>query len=133
MTVRCLDAYPMELTLVDTSTFHCPKKLCHPIIHLDHHLGVGWSSMYLSTKSHVVVKFAVTPGKDKAELKRQLTNKRTAYNKLSHITGWVVPCLYGEYAWHGRRALLLSDEGLSLSGTFTLLLLVERYGTPMMP
>jgi len=133
MTVRCPDAYPLELTLVDTPTFHRAKKQCHPIVYLDRHLGGGWSTVYLSSKSHVVVKFAVAPGKDKAELKRQLTNEKIAYNKLSRITGWVVPCLYGEYAWHGRRALLLSDEGLSLSGTFTSLLLVERYGTPMMP
>ena len=75
---------------------------------------------------------AVVPGKDKAELKRQLTNEKIPYNK-SRIAGWIVPRLYGEYAWHGGRALVLSDEGLSLSGTFTLLLLIERYGTPMIP
>ncbi len=51
----------------------------------------GWSSVYASSKSHVVVKFADVPKKDKAELKCQLSNEKIAYNKLSRITGWVVP------------------------------------------
>ena len=134
MTVQCLNAYPMELTLVDAPTPHRAKKQYHPIIYLDRHLGAGWSSVYSSSKSHVVVKFAAAPNKDKATLKRQLTNEKMAYNKLSRITGWIVPRLYGEYEWHGGRALVLSDEGRSLShlGEFKSLLLIERYGMPIM-
>ncbi|KAH9954360.1 hypothetical protein BC827DRAFT_969578 [Russula dissimulans] len=133
MSVRCLDAYPVQLKLVDTprGTLRRAKKQCHPIICLDRRLHAGWSTVYSSSKSRVVVKFAVVPGKDKAELKRQLTNEKIAYKKLSRIAGWVIPRLYGEYEWHGGRALVLSDEGLSLSGTFPSLLLIERYGTPM--
>jgi len=57
-------------------TFHHAKKKCHPIDSLDRHLGGGWSTRVLSSKSPVVVNFAVAPGKDKAELKRQLTNEK---------------------------------------------------------
>ena len=46
----------MELTLIDTPTFHRAKKQCHPIIYLDRHLGVGWFTVYSSNKSHVAVK-----------------------------------------------------------------------------
>lgn len=86
--------------------------------------------MFASSKSHVVVKFDVVPKKDKAELRRQLNNEKLAYNKLSRITGWVVPRLYGEYEWYGGRALVLSEEGQSLSylDKFTSLSLLERYG-----
>jgi hypothetical protein len=77
-----------------------------------------------------VVKFAALPKKDKAELVRQLRNENAAYKKLNRITGWIIPRLYGEYEWHGGRALVLSDEGQSLShlGDFASLLFIERYG-----
>ena len=92
--------------------------------------------MFASSKSHVVVKFAVVAKKDKAELIRQLSqelsDEKAIYEKLSRISGWFIPRLYGEYEWHGGRALVLSDEGLSLSEshieTSTSLPLVERYG-----
>jgi hypothetical protein len=74
-----------------------------------------------------VVKFAAVPKKDKAEPVRQLSNEKAAYKKLDHIAGWIIPRLYGEYEWHGGRALILSDEGRSLSH-FTSLRLIERYG-----
>jgi hypothetical protein len=88
--------------------------------------------MFASSKSHVVVKFAAVPKKDKAEPVRQLTNEETAYKKLNRIAGWIIPRFYGEYEWHGRRALILSDEGRSLSHLeiFTSLPLIERYGLP---
>ncbi|KAI0289072.1 hypothetical protein BC826DRAFT_1188019 [Russula brevipes] len=101
-----------------------------PFIHLDRQLGVGWSSVYSSSKSCVVVKFAVVPKKDKAELGRQLSNEKAAYHtsKLRHIAQWVIPRLYGEYEWFGGRALILADEGQSLSHLeeFVSLPLIER-------
>ena len=86
--------------------------------------------VFASSKSHVVVKFASVPKKDKAELIRQLSNEKLAYNKLNRISGWIVPRLYGEYEWHGGRALVLSEEGQSLSylEKFSSLSLIERYG-----
>jgi hypothetical protein len=118
----------MELSLVNAPHSHHTKY--HPFIHFDRHLGASWSSVFASSKSHVVVKFDVVPKKDKAELRRQLNNEKLAYNKLSRITGWVVPRLYGEYEWYGGRALVLSEEGQSLSylDKFTSLSLLERYG-----
>lgn len=130
--MQCLDACPIELSLVNVPHSHRTKKPYHPFIHFDRHLGAGWSSVFASSKSHVVVKFAVVPKKDKAELIRQLSNEKLAYNKLSRITGWVVPRLYGEYEWYGGRALVLSEEGRSLSYLDKLrsLSLIERYGRP---
>ena len=121
----------MELLLVNGSHSHHAKEQYHPFIHLDRLLGAGWSSVFASSKSHVVVKFAVVPKKDKAELLRQLKNERAAYEKLGHIAGWIIPRLYGEYEWHGGRALVLSDKGLPLSDleTFKSLPLMERYGS----
>ena len=120
----------MELSLVNHS--HGEKKLDHPFVHLDRHLGASWSTVFASSKSHVVVKFAVVPKKDKAELIRQLGNEKLAYNKLNRISGWVVPRPYGEYEWYGGRALVLSEGGQSLSDLeeFTSLSLIERYGLP---
>jgi serine/threonine protein kinase len=120
----------MELSLVNASHSHQAKKQCHPFIHLDRHLDARRSSVFASSKSHVVVKFAVVPKKDKAELVRQLRNEKAAYKKLNRIAGWMIPRLYGEYEWHGGRTLVLSDEGRSLSHLkdFKSLPLIERYG-----
>ncbi|KAI0272857.1 hypothetical protein BGY98DRAFT_1000782 [Russula aff. rugulosa BPL654] len=128
ITVQCLDAHPMELLLVNASHSHQAKKQYHPFVHLDRHLGAGWSSVFASSKSHVVVKFAAVPKKDKAELVRQLSDEKAAYKKLNRIAGWIIPRLYGEYEWHGGRALVLSDEGQSLSHLedFKSLSLIER-------
>jgi len=120
----------MELTLVDTPISQRAKKQYHPFIHFDGHLGAGWSSVFASSKSYIVVKFAAAPKKNKAELLRQLSNEKAAYNKLKPVTRWVVPRLIGEYNWYGGRSLILSSEGRSLSylGGFTTLSLMERYG-----
>ena len=122
----------MELLLVNTPHYHHSEKHYRPFIHLDRHLSARLSSVFASSKSHVVVKFAVVPNKDKAELVRRLSNEKAAYEKLNRIAGWIIPRFYGEYGWHGGRALILSDEGRSLShlGKFTSLLLIERYGLP---
>jgi hypothetical protein len=40
-----------------------------------------------ASKSHVVVKFAAVPKKDKAELVRQLSNEKAAYKKLNRFAG----------------------------------------------
>jgi hypothetical protein len=132
ITVQCMDASPMDLLLVNTPHSRRAKNQHHPFIHFDRYFGAGWSTVFASSESHVVVKFAAVPKKDKAELTRQLRNEKLAYNKLSRIAGWVVPRLYGEYEWYGRRALVLSDEGRSLSylEKFTSLSLIERYGMP---
>ena len=78
---------------------HRAKKQYHPFIHFDRHLGTGWTTVFASSKSHVVVKFAVVPKNDKAGPIRQLNNEKLAYIKLRRITRWVVPRLYGEYEW----------------------------------
>jgi hypothetical protein len=39
--------------------------------------GGGWSSVYASSKSHIVFKFGVVPKKDKVEVERQLINEKT--------------------------------------------------------
>jgi len=75
------------------------EKQYHPFIYPDRHLGAGWSSVYTSSKSHVVVKSATVRKKDKAELRRQTHVGKIAYHKLSRITGWVVSCLYGEHRY----------------------------------
>jgi len=130
MTIRCLDGLPMELTLVDAHISRRAKKQHHLFIHFESHLGAGWSTVYASSKSHIVIKLAAVPNKNKAELLRQLSNEKAAYNKLKHISGWIIPRLYGEYQWPGGRSLVLSSEGRSLSSleTFTILSLMERYG-----
>ena len=86
--------------------------------------------MFASSKSHVVIKFAAVPKKDKAELVHQLSDEKAAYEKLNRIAGWIIPHLYGEYEWYGGRALILSDEGRSLSHLqdFKSLPLIEKYG-----
>ncbi|KAI9510072.1 hypothetical protein F5148DRAFT_1374703 [Russula earlei] len=126
--IQCLDGLPIEFTLVDAPLSHLAKKTCRHFIHCDHYLGGGWSSVYASRNWHVVVKFAAVPKEDKAMLERQLSNETAAYHKLSRIAGWVVPLHYGEYKWDGGRAIILSDEGRSLSHleTFTSLSFVER-------
>lgn len=128
--MQCIDAYPIELSLINLPDSHRAKKQYHPLIHFDRHLGAGWTTVFASSKSHLVVKFAVVPKNDKAELIRQLSNEKLAYNILRHITRWVVPRLYGEYEWYGGRALVLSEEGWSLSylDKFRSLSLIERYG-----
>ncbi len=72
------------------------------------------------------------PKEDKGELIHQLSNKKLAYSKLNRISGWIAPCLYGEYEWYGRQALILSEEGQPLSylEKFISLSLLERYGLP---
>jgi len=127
ITVQCIDARPIELSLVNMPHPHRANKQYHSFIHFDRHLGAGWSTVFASSKSNVVVKFAVVPKKDKAELIRQPSNEKLAYNKLSRITGWVVPHLYGEYEWYGGRALVLSKEGRSLSLIERLILFAEVY------
>jgi hypothetical protein len=116
--------------LINASGSHHDKEKYHPFIHLDRHLGAGWSSVFVSSKSHVVVKFASVPKEDKAELLDQLNNEKAAYKKLNRIAGWIIPHLYGEYEWYGGRALILSDEGQSLSHLedFKSLPFIERYG-----
>ena len=118
--------------LVNAPRSHHVKKQYNLFIHLDRQLGAGWSSVFASSKLHVVVKFAVMPKKNKAELVCQLSNEKAAYKKLNRIAGWVIPRLYGEYEWHGGRALIFSDKGRSLSHLekFTALPLIERYGLP---
>jgi hypothetical protein len=134
MIVQCLDATPIELKLIDAphSQRANLKKQNPPFIHLDRQCGAGWSSVYSSSKSRVVVKFAAVPKKDKAELERQLSNEKAAYHKLRCISQWVIPRLYGEYEWFGGRAILLSDEGQSLSHLeeFTSLPLIDRCDSP---
>ena len=84
ITVQCLDAYPMELSLVNMSPSHHANELYHLFIHLDRHLSVGRFSVFTSSKSHVVVKFATVSKKYKAELQvmRQLSNENMLMRNL---------------------------------------------------
>lgn len=125
MTIRCLDGRPMKLTLIDAPISQRAKKQHQLFVHFDSQLCAGWSAVYASSKSHIVIKFAAVPKKSKVELLRQLSNEKAAYNKLKHISGFVVPLLYGEYEWYGGRSLVLSSEGRSLE-SFSLLSFVER-------
>jgi len=123
MSVRCLGGILMRLTLVDPSQYAHSDE--HPLIHLDRHLSGGWSSVYASSKSDIIVKFGTIPRKNKADIERQLKNETAAYGKLGRIAGWVVPHLYGEYKWYGGRALVVSYGGSSLKD-FTSLYLLQR-------
>jgi len=101
-----------------------------PLIHLDRYLGGAWASVYGSSSSRVVIKFARVAGKYKPELELQLKDEKAAYARLSCLAGWVVPVCYGEYLWYGGRLLVLSHEGPSLAALrmeFTALGLIERY------
>jgi hypothetical protein len=130
MGVRCFDGALIQLTLIGTSQYERAEK--RPVIHLDRQLGAAWSSVYASSKSHIVIKFGAVPRRDRDELNRQLINERSAYDKLRPIAGWVVPNLYGEYEWYGGRALVLSDGGSILSDLedFSSLWLMQRYDLP---
>ncbi len=81
MVVQYFEAFPIELTLIDTPRCQFGKKP-RLFIHLDHH-GVSWSSVYTSSKSHVVLKLAAVPKRDKVELERQLSIEKATYHKLS--------------------------------------------------
>jgi len=124
MNVRCFDGILMRFTLVGISQYRDEHSDKCPLIHLDRHLGAAWSSVYASSKSDIVIKFGVIPQEDRAK-ERQLRNEAAAYNKLGRIAGWIVPHLYGEYQWHGGRALVMSDGGTSLKD-FTSLYLLQR-------
>ena len=128
MIVQCFDALPMVLSFVDTPQSRSGDEQC-PFIHLDRYLGGAWASVYASTSSRVVVKFARVPNEDKVELELQLRDEKAAYARLSCVAGWVVPVCYGEYLWYGGRSLVLSDEGPSLTALemgFVELGLIER-------
>ena len=130
MLIQTLDSLPIAFSRVCTPRLATGEgKKRQPFIHLDRYIGGGWSSVYASSGSHVIVKFGRVAGKDRAETERQLRNEKAAYDKLARLCGWVVPRCYGEYEWYGGRALVLSDEGQSLADLgmeFTSLGLVER-------
>ena len=132
MLVQPFDALPIPLSRVDTYQFqHAEKPF--PFIHLDEHYGGGWSSVYASSRSHIIIKFATATKKDKAELEGYLENEKAAYDKLLPLTGWAIPYCYGEYLWYGGRALVLTNEGPSLENLkmkFTSLGLMERCDFP---
>jgi hypothetical protein len=114
MVIQCFNGLPMDFSPAGTPRSQDGEKQ-RPFVLLDRHLGGGWSSVYASSRSHLIAKFAVVPKKDTAELERQLRNENDAYNKLHRLTRLVVPRCYGEYVWYGGRALVLSDKGPPLS------------------
>jgi hypothetical protein len=121
MLVQYLDTHPITLTPVNRNKPHCEHGLeHHPFVHLDLKIFhfAGPCSVYVSSKSHVMVKFAYQPQKVKAELERMLTNERAAHDKLQLLSGWAIPRCYGEYLWYGGQALVLSYEGPSLAECF---------------
>ncbi|KAI0252589.1 hypothetical protein BJV78DRAFT_323116 [Lactifluus subvellereus] len=128
LVIQCFNGLPMDFSPADTPQSQDGEKQ-RPFVFLDRYLSGGWSSVYASSISRVIVKLAKVPKKDKAELERQLRNENDVYNKLYCLSRLVVPRCYGEYVWYGGRALVLSDEGPPLSSLgmeFTSLGLVER-------
>jgi hypothetical protein len=113
MLVQCMDAVPFSLLPVCTPQSRGSKL--PTFVHFDCRLGWSWSSVYMSTKSQLVVKFVIPPQNDHTEPERYLVNEKTAYDKLAPLSRWVVPRCYGEYTWYGGRALVLSNEGPSLA------------------
>jgi hypothetical protein len=85
MSVRCFDGTLVQLALVGTSGYERAEGPA--LIRLDRHLGAAWSSVYASSKSQIVIKFGSVPRRDRDELNRQLSNERSAYNKLLPIAG----------------------------------------------
>ncbi|KAI0255387.1 hypothetical protein BJV78DRAFT_1279549 [Lactifluus subvellereus] len=79
MVIQCLNGLPMGFSPAGMPQSQDGEKK-RPFIFLDHHLGGGWSSVYASSRSHLIVKFAKVPKKDQAELERQLWNENDAYN-----------------------------------------------------
>ena len=133
MLVQPYDALPITLSLVGAPQSQHAEKTSL-FIHLDQHYGGGWSSVYASSRSHIIIKFAIVPKKDKVELEGYLENEKAAYDKLLRLTGWAIPRCYGEYLWYGGRALVLTYEGSSLENLkmkFTSLGLVERCDFPI--
>jgi hypothetical protein len=129
MTIQCFDGCPMALSPIDSETSQSQGgRKQRPFIHLDRYLGGGWSSVYASSKSRIIVKFAHVPEKDKAMLECLLRDEKAAYRKLAHLPPWipVVPHFYGEYEWYGGRALVLSDEGPNLGMRMESLGFIER-------
>jgi hypothetical protein len=134
--VQYLDTHPITLTPIDHDKPQSKRvEEYHPFVHLDLKIlnFAGPCSVYVSTKSHVMVKFAYHPMEDKAELERMLTNERAAHDKLQPLAGWAISRCYGEYLWYGGRALVLSHEGpslLDLGNGFASLRLDERCDFP---
>jgi hypothetical protein len=109
--IQCLDAFPILFTPVHTPQFRVCKLPTVTFIHLNHQLD---AFAYASTEWRLVIKFANGAKQDKIEFERHLLIEKTTYNKLARLTRWirVAPQCYGEY---GGRALVLSDEGPSLT------------------
>jgi hypothetical protein len=49
-----------------------------------------WSTVYASSKSHIIVKLAKVAKKLNVELERQLRNEIAVYDKLACLTRWVI-------------------------------------------
>ena len=88
MVTQCFNGFPVGFPPAGTPQSKDGEKQ-HPFVSLDSHQ----SSVYASSGSHLIVKFAEVPKEDKAELERQLRNENDAYNKLY---GLVVSRCYGE-------------------------------------
>jgi hypothetical protein len=86
--------------------------------------------VYAPRSSRIIVKPVAVLKKDKVTLERHFVNEKAVYDKLYDLTGRVIPFRYGGYEGRasGRRALVLSDEGTSLSGLGTGEM--ERFSTP---
>ena len=113
MVIQFFNGLPVGFSPAGTPLSQDGEKQ-RPFVCLDRDLAGGWSSVYASSRSHIV-KHARVHKKDKAELECQLRNENDAYKKLYRLTELVVPRCYGEFLWFGERALVLSDKGLSLS------------------
>ena len=125
--MQFINGLPMDLSPAGTQSQEGEEQ--HPFVLLDRHRDGCWSSVYASSRSHLIVKLVTAHKKENAELERQIRNENDAHKKLHRITQLVAPRYYEEYVWYGGRALILSHEGPSLSDLgmeFTSLGLVER-------
>ena len=139
MLVQCFTSQPSTLSLIGTPETQRSEET-RSFVHLNRHLGGGWSSaVYASRSSRIIVKPVAVPKKAKVTLERHFVNEKAVYDKFYDLTGRVIPFRYGGYEGRdsGRRAPVLSDEGTSLSelGTgemerFSTLGLTERCDPP---
>jgi hypothetical protein len=84
-------AFPTELTFIDMTRYQFGKKP-RLFMYLDHHHGVSWSSVYTSSKSHVVLKLAAVPKRGNVELDRQLSIEKATHHKLSRSAASMDGC-----------------------------------------
>lgn len=87
-----------------------------PLIFLDKLWGTGGCAVvYKSTSSGVVIKLSLQDEYQRYDSRRGLEIEAAIYERLEAEAVPFIPQYYGLYEWSGGLALLVSDEGTSLS------------------